>query len=225
MISTALSPGPFIHFYPSVILLMIPSSAFFIYFLLYCSSLFVYSYFSEVFVKHFLHFLNLTSIFFPRSWVTFTVIILNSFSNKLPKITPCSSFWVYSWSSIWDILLSCFSLSNFLWVWFPFHRIQECCSCFCSNLCFVFYNSFHCFLHGDPLLVQGLNTYSFVFTKFMKGFICTFKWHSQYFCYCSVSKSCSALYHHMDCNTSGSIVLYCLTEFAQTHVHWFSDAV
>ena len=29
----------------------------------------------------------------------------------------------------------------------------------------------------------------------------------------------------MDCSTPGSSVLHCLLEFAQTHVHWVSDAI
>ena len=29
----------------------------------------------------------------------------------------------------------------------------------------------------------------------------------------------------MDCSTSGFLVLHCLPEFAQTHIHWVSDAI
>ena len=29
----------------------------------------------------------------------------------------------------------------------------------------------------------------------------------------------------MDCSTPGSLVLHCLPEFAQIHVHWVSDAI
>ena len=29
----------------------------------------------------------------------------------------------------------------------------------------------------------------------------------------------------MDCSTPGFLVLYCLLEFLQTHVHWVSDAI
>ena len=44
-------------------------------------------------------------------------------------------------------------------------------------------------------------------------------------CYCSVAKSCQTLCHPMDCNTPGFSVLHYLLEFAQTHVHWVSDAI
>ena len=44
-------------------------------------------------------------------------------------------------------------------------------------------------------------------------------------CYCSVTESCQILCHPMDCNTPGFPVLRCLLEFAQTHVHWVSDAI
>ena len=44
-------------------------------------------------------------------------------------------------------------------------------------------------------------------------------------CCCSVSHPCLTLCNHMDFSTSGFPVLYCLLEFAQTHVHWVSDAI
>ena len=40
--------------------------------------------------------------------------------------------------------------------------------------------------------------------------------------------SCSILSNSlrpMDCSTAGFLVLFCLPEFAQTHVHWDSDAI
>ena len=33
------------------------------------------------------------------------------------------------------------------------------------------------------------------------------------------------LYHPMYCSASGFLILHCLLEFAQTHVHWISDAI
>jgi len=42
---------------------------------------------------------------------------------------------------------------------------------------------------------------------------------------CSVSKSCPAPCDHMDCSTPGFPVLHHFPEFAQTHVHWVSDAI
>ena len=37
---------------------------------------------------------------------------------------------------------------------------------------------------------------------------------------CSVAKSCLTLCDLTDCSTPGSLVLHCLLEFAQAHVHW-----
>ena len=46
------------------------------------------------------------------------------------------------------------------------------------------------------------------------------------FCCCfPVIKSCSTLCDPMDCSMPGFPVLHYLLEFAQTHVHWVSDAI
>ena len=42
---------------------------------------------------------------------------------------------------------------------------------------------------------------------------------------CSFTQSCLTLCHPMDCSTRGFPVLHYLLEFAQTHVHWISDAI
>ena len=42
---------------------------------------------------------------------------------------------------------------------------------------------------------------------------------------CSVAKLCLTLGSPIDCSTPGSSVLHCLPEFAQTSVHWVSDAI
>ena len=42
---------------------------------------------------------------------------------------------------------------------------------------------------------------------------------------CSVAESCLALCDPMDCSTPGFPVFHCVLEFAQTHVHWVSDAI
>ena len=44
-------------------------------------------------------------------------------------------------------------------------------------------------------------------------------------CCCLVTKSCPTLWDPMDCNTPGFPVLHYPPEFAQTHVHWVSDAI
>ena len=41
----------------------------------------------------------------------------------------------------------------------------------------------------------------------------------------SVTQSCLTLCDPMDCSTPGLPVLHHLPELAQTHVHWFSDAI
>ena len=46
----------------------------------------------------------------------------------------------------------------------------------------------------------------------------------QIFC-CSVAQSCLTLCNLMDCSTPGFPVHYQLSELAQTHVHWVSDAI
>ena len=42
---------------------------------------------------------------------------------------------------------------------------------------------------------------------------------------CSVTQSCLTLCDAMDCSTPGLPALHYLLEFAQTHVHWVSDAI
>ena len=44
-------------------------------------------------------------------------------------------------------------------------------------------------------------------------------------CCCSVAKSCLILCDPKNCSTPGFPVLHHLPEFAQTHVHWVSDAI
>ena len=44
-------------------------------------------------------------------------------------------------------------------------------------------------------------------------------------CCCSIALSCLTLGDPTDCSTPGSSVLHYLSELAQTHVHWVSDAI
>ena len=44
-------------------------------------------------------------------------------------------------------------------------------------------------------------------------------------CCCWVAKSCLTLCDPVDCSTPGFLVLHYLPEFAQTPVHWVSDAI
>ena len=50
-------------------------------------------------------------------------------------------------------------------------------------------------------------------------------WNLSFCCCCSVTKSCPTLCDPMDYSTPGFPVLHYLPEFAQTHVHWVSDAI
>ena len=52
-------------------------------------------------------------------------------------------------------------------------------------------------------------------------------WHAQlrYIYSCSVAQSCPTLCDLVDYSTPGFPVLHYLQEFAQTHVHWVSDAI
>ena len=50
-------------------------------------------------------------------------------------------------------------------------------------------------------------------------------WRIHYGSYCSVAKLCPILCDRMDCSPPAFPVLHFLLEFAQTHVHWVSDAI
>ena len=72
------------------------------------------------------------SIFFPRSWIIIAIITLNSFSGNLPIFTSLScSSGILSCSFFWNIFLCHLILSNFLCLWPPFQRLQDC-----SSTCF-----------------------------------------------------------------------------------------
>ena len=59
--------------------------------------------------------------------------------------------------------------------------------------------------------------------KLESNFHVTFKCNLH--CCCSVNKSCPTLCDPMDCSTPGFPVLHHRLGFAQTHVHWVSDAI
>jgi len=48
--------------------------------------------------------------------------------------------------------------------------------------------------------------------------------HYRHKLFCSVTNLCPTVWNPMDCSTLGFPVLHYLLEFAQTHVHWISDA-
>ena len=76
-------------------------------------------------------------ILFPRSWIIFAIIILNSFSGRLPISTSLSCpSGALPYSFIWNIFLCHVILFNFLCLRFPFHRLQDCSSP-CSGVCLL----------------------------------------------------------------------------------------
>ena len=90
--------------------------------------------------------LNLCLHSFSEVQIIFTIIILNSFSGRLPISTSFNCFsGVLPCSFIWYIVLCLFILSLFLWTWFSFHRLQDSSSsCFChlsSGLCWLMFNN------------------------------------------------------------------------------------
>ena len=50
-------------------------------------------------------------------------------------------------------------------------------------------------------------------------------WHICHICCCLFAKSHGTLCDPMDYSTPGFPMLYCLPEFAPTHVHWVGDAI
>ena len=91
--------------------------------------------------------------------------------------------------------------------------------------------------HGNPLQYSGLENcmvYSpwgrkqldmteWLSLHWLLGFlVCRLTVHC---CCCSFPKSCLTLCNPSNCSTPGFPVLYYLLKFAQTHVHWISDAI
>ena len=105
VISTIQSSRSFIHSSASVILLFIPSSI--IHLCLFFNS-------SRSLVNISCIFSIFASIFPPRSWIVFTIIILISFSGKWPISTSFSCFsGILSYPFIWNITFCFFIVINF----------------------------------------------------------------------------------------------------------------
>ena len=92
--------------------------------------------------------------------------------------------------------------------------------------CWAFYSLCKLFNLGkgrtDPLLQFGIITgvkVKYVLKEEQKQ-----SKHST-ICCCSVAQSCPTLCNPMGCSMPGFSLLHCLPEFAQTHVHWVSDAI
>ena len=74
--------------------------------------------------------------FFQRSWIIFTIIILNSFAGRLPISISFTCFsGDLSYSFIWDIILCLLIFISFLWLWFSFWRQWDCLILLASSAC------------------------------------------------------------------------------------------
>ena len=127
-ISTLLSSRSLICSSALVILLLIPSREFLISFIV----LFITVCFFFCFSRSLLNVSCIFYILFPRFWITFTIITLNSFSGRL----PISSSFVWSGgfllcSFICCIFVCLLILFNLLCLGSPFQRLQ-----FRSSHCF-----------------------------------------------------------------------------------------
>ena len=107
----------------SVILLLIPSSVLFISVSLFFSS------------RSLVNISYIFSILFPKSWIIFTIIILNYFPGMLPISTSFSGFFggvdfILSLNLEQNPLL--FHFDSFSVMWILFRRSGDCSSCFIS---------------------------------------------------------------------------------------------
>ena len=85
-------------------------------------------------------------------------------------------------------------------------------------------HSKYCFTSLFPLpvfepLISGTVVYSSFYSQH------AVQWHIVASCCCSVAWSCPTLCDHVGCSMPGLPVLHYLLEFAQTHVHWVTDAI
>ena len=85
-------------------------------------------------------------------------------------------------------------------------------------------HSKYCFTSLFPLpvfepLISGAVVYSSFYSQH------AVQWHIGASCCCSVARSCPTLGNHVGCSMPGLPVLHYLLEFAQTHVHWITDAI
>ena len=66
-----------------------------------------------------------------------------------------------------------------------------------------------------------VSLFTFLWNLLSLGFLASY---SMLYC-CSVTNLCLTLCNPVDCSKAGFSVLHYLPEFAQTHVHWISDAI
>ena len=106
----------------------------------------------------------------------------------------------------------------------PFNYLVLCCPLL---LLPSFFPSIRVFFSESALHMTWPKNWSFSFSiipsKEVPGLI-SFRMDWCVFAY-SVTQLCLTLCHPMDCRTSGFSVFHYLLEFAQTPVHWISDAI
>ena len=123
-------------FFASVILLLIPYREFLISFIV----LFIIVFLLFSSSRSLLNVSCIFSILFPRFWIIFTLIILNSLSGRLPisSLFVCSSgFSICSFICL--VFLCLLILLNLLCLGFPFHRLHV--------------RSWHCFWFLPPVVM------------------------------------------------------------------------
>ena len=76
------------------------------------------------------------------------------------------------------------------------------------------------------ILIPAYTSYSLAFLMMYSAYKLNKQGDNIQHCHCySITQSCPTLCNPMDCNTPGFAILHYLSEFAQTHVHWVSDAI
>ena len=82
--------------------------------------------------------------------------------------------------------------------------------------------------YSNSRSLTGFMTLSLRYVIYIYTYMCIYIYIYIYiynlYCY-SVTKSCPTLCDPMNCSTQAFPALYCLPGFAQTHVHWVSDAI
>ena len=105
-----------IHSSASFSLLLIRSTIFLISVIVFFNSVWLLFIFSDSLLKSFYNFSLCAFILFLSYWITFTIIILNSFSGRSPISTSLSCSCVLSCSFICNIFLCHLILFTFLFV-------------------------------------------------------------------------------------------------------------
>ena len=113
-----------IHSPASFILMLIPSSLFFISVIVFFNYLWLFFIFSNYLLKTYCNFLRYAWILFPGSWIIFMIITLNSLLGRLPISMSLSFYGVLSCSFIWNIILCHLLLSKIPFVFLRMWKVS-----------------------------------------------------------------------------------------------------